>query len=93
MPGFFSIKNTYIYFTIIFGTFIISYSLNLYRYVSFNKYLDIMNDVYYCENINTNIRVEKILMLVEIIVIGVCLTFFMIINVFEYFYRKNNNDN
>jgi hypothetical protein len=91
LPGFFGIKNKYIYSTMIFGTFIISYFLNLYRYITFNKYLDIMNNIDYCDNINTNIRAEKILMLVEIIVLGVCLTLFMIMNTIEYFYRKNNN--
>jgi hypothetical protein len=93
MSGFFSIKNKYIYFTVIFGTFIISYSLNLYRYITFNKYLDIMNNIDYCKDINSNIRVEKIFLLIEIIVLGVGLTLFMIINTIEYFYRKNNNDN
>ena len=91
MPGFFSIKNKCIYFTVIFGTFIISYSLNLYRYITFNKYLDIMNNIDYCKNVNSNIRVEKLLLMIEIIVLGVGLTLFMIINTIEYFYRKNNN--
>jgi hypothetical protein len=91
MPGLFSIKNKYIYFTVIFATFIISYSLNLYRYITFNKYLDIMNNVNYCDNINSNIQVEKIFMLIEIIILGICFTCFMFLNICEYFYRKNNN--
>ncbi len=92
MPGFFGIKNKYIYFTIIFGSFIISYGLNLYRFVTFNKYLDIMKNINYCMDVNNSIKIEKLLLMIEIIVLGICLPLFIVFNVFEYFYRKNNRN-
>jgi hypothetical protein len=89
LPGLFhTIKNKYIYVTIITISFIISYALNIYRFVMFNKYLDLMEEINFCDSINYNIQIEKLFLLIEIIILGISLPIYMIFNISEYFHRK-----
>jgi hypothetical protein len=86
------VKNKYIFVTLIIVSFIISYSLNIYRFVTFNNYLDLMKEIKYCDSINYNIRIEKLFLLIEIIILGISLPIYIIFNIAEYFYRKNINN-
>ena len=92
LPGLWCIKNKIIYLILLFVTFIISYPLNIYRVISLTKYLDIMEQINYCDNVNKGIFVEKIFLLSMIIILGITLPLNIIVNIKEYFQRINNNN-
>ncbi len=83
--GFKDIKNKYIYFTIIIGCIIIVFSLNIYRYISMNKYLDYMSMITYCNDLTHSIKTYKILILISGIVYGFFILFYNMLNICNYF--------
>jgi hypothetical protein len=70
----------------------ISYGLNIYRFVLFNHYLDLMKEIDYCDNITHNIQVQKTFLLIQIIILGISLPIYVVFNIAEYFHRKKINN-
>jgi hypothetical protein len=92
LPGVSDVKNKYIFFSIIILSFMISYGLNIYRFVLFNYYLDLMKEIDYCDNITHNIQVQKTFLLIQIIILGISLPIYVVFNIAEYFHRKKINN-